>query len=199
MQELRIEAAGAAHPRTSTHSALQAFQYLHEDEKQLVQLRPQGFSFNRLAPYTSFDDYLPEIERTWRSYVELAAPVLVRVIRLRYINRILLPLAASSIDLDEFLKIGPKLPYEGLVLYGFLTQQVAFEKATRHQVNLVLTTQQPVSEKLPVILDISVWSEELLNPRDWPKIGEVIGSLRTLKNRIFFNTLTTKCIKLLQS
>ncbi len=28
-------------------------QFLTEDEKQLIQFRPNGFSFNRLAPYGS--------------------------------------------------------------------------------------------------------------------------------------------------
>ena len=43
------------------------------------------------------DEYLPEIERTWRFFVELASPVQVRRIRLRYINRILLPLASGGV------------------------------------------------------------------------------------------------------
>ena len=48
--------------------AIQSLQFLHEDEKQLVQVMAQGFSFNRLAPYTSLDDYLPVIQRTWELF-----------------------------------------------------------------------------------------------------------------------------------
>ena len=72
----------------SVRRGIQALQFLHADEKQLVQVRAQGFSFNRLAPYTSLDDYLPEIERTWHLFVGLASPVQIRVVQLRYINRI---------------------------------------------------------------------------------------------------------------
>jgi uncharacterized protein (TIGR04255 family) len=180
--------------------AVQAFQFLHDDEKQLVQVRAQGFSFNRLAPYTSLDDYLPEIERTWGLYVKLISPVQIRVIRLRYINRILVPMAANSVDLDEFLKIGPRLPDENrLVLSGFLNQQAAVEKDTGHQLNLVLTAQPPVNEKLPIILDITAASPVAADPADWSNILRLIGSLRSLKNRVFANTLTTKCIELFQS
>jgi uncharacterized protein (TIGR04255 family) len=200
LQELQIEATEDTQPKISGRSAVQAFQCLHEDEKQLVQVRPQGFSFNRLAPYSSLDDYLSEIERTWRLYVDLVSPVQIRVIRLRYINRILMPLTAKGVDLDEFLKIGPRLPDEdSLALSGFLSQQAAVEKRTGHQVSLVLTAQPAVSEKLPVILDITVSSQSTPDPADWPKIMPVIRSLRTLKNRIFFNTLTEKCIQLFQS
>jgi uncharacterized protein (TIGR04255 family) len=198
LQELQVETTLDAQAKISGRSALQAFQYLHEDEKQLVQVRPQGFSFNRLAPYSNLDDYLSEIERTWRLYLNLVSPIQIRTIRLRYINRILVPLTANAVDLDEFFKIGPRLPDADLALSGFLSQQAAVEKSTGHQVNLVLTTQPLVSEKLPVILDVTVASQSTADPADWPKIMPVIGSLRILKNRVFFNTLTDKCIELFQ-
>ncbi len=200
LQEHEIETPQDAPPKMSSRLAVQAFQFLHDDDKQLVQVRAQGFSFNRLAPYSSLDDYLPEIERTWRLYVGLVSPVKIRIIRLRYINRILVPMTANTVDLDEFLKIGPRLPDEDrFVLSGFLNQHVAVEKDTGHQVNLVLTAQPPESEKLPVILDITVASMTAAEPADWASILPLIGSLRSLKNRIFLNTLTPKCIELFQS
>jgi hypothetical protein len=64
---------------------------------------------------------------------------------------------------------------------------------------LVLTAQPPVNEKLPVILDITVASAATAEPADWSNILRITGSLRTLKNRIFANTLTPKCIELFQS
>ena len=45
----------------SVRGALAAFQFLQTDEKQLVQVRALGFSFNRLAPYTGFDELLAEV------------------------------------------------------------------------------------------------------------------------------------------
>jgi uncharacterized protein (TIGR04255 family) len=199
LQEHRIETKVGEPPSSSSRLAVQALQFLHEDEKQLVQVRAQGFSFNRLAPYSSLDDYLPEIERTWHLYVDLVTPAKIRIVRLRYINRILLPLAANSVDLDEFLKIGPRVPDDRLRLSGFLNQQVAVEKDTGHQVNLVLTAQRPVHEKLPVILDITVASPSTAEPADWPNLLRLIGALRSLKNRVFLNTLTARCIELFQS
>jgi len=86
--EQRSEEMPAVH---SAQPALEALQYLRNDEKQLVQVRMQGYSFNRLAPYTSLDDYLPEIQRTWNLFVRLAMPIRIRAVRLRYINCILLP------------------------------------------------------------------------------------------------------------
>src|SRR5262245_27716145 len=200
INEYRIDAKASAPLSTSSRPAIQAFQFLHDDERQLVQVRAQGFSFNRLAPYSSLDDYLPEIERTWSLYAGLVSPVQIRVIRLRYINRILLPITASTVDLDEFLKIGPRLPDEDrLKLTGFLIQQAAIEKGTEHQVNLVLTGEAPANEKLPIILDITVASPAIAEPDDWSRMRLSIDSLRSLKNRVFLNMLTGKCIELFQS
>lgn len=200
--EHKVEMVADAGPNTSTNQAVQAFQFLDEDERQLVQVRANGFSFNRLAPYTGLDDYLPEIERTWRAYVDLVSPIQIRVIRLRYINRILVPITVNAVNLDEFLKIGPRLPdEERLMLVAFLSQQVAIEKDTGHQVNLVLTAQAPEDGKLPVILDITVANAAISEPSDcdWSRILPVVGLLRSLKNRIFLNTLTPKCIELFHS
>jgi len=200
IHEYDIEAHADAPLNASSRRVIQALQFLHNDDRQLVQVRTPGFSFNRLAPYSSLDDYLPEIERTWRIYVDLTSPVQIRAIRLRYINRILLPMTANTIDLDEFLKIGPRLPDgDNLKLTGFLIQQAAIEDDTKHNINLVLTDQAPTNEKLPVILDITVTSPAIIESADWPIMRRTIESLRSLKNRVFLNMLTSKCIELFQS
>src|ERR1035441_4286774 len=83
MQEHKIETKPDEPPKMSVRHAMQSLQFLQEDEKEIVQVRAQGFSFNRLAPYTSLDDYLPEIERTWRLFISIAAPVQIRTVRLQ--------------------------------------------------------------------------------------------------------------------
>lgn len=79
----------------SARQALQAFRFMHDDGTQLVQARTTGYSFNRLAPYSSLDHYLPEIRRTWELYRAVAKPIQIRAVQLRYINRILLPMLAT--------------------------------------------------------------------------------------------------------
>ena len=125
--------------------ALQALQFLKEDEKQLVQLRRNGFSFNRLAPYDSLDAYLPEIERTWNAYRELAGPTSVRRISLRYINRLLFPVDGGSLRLSDHLRQAPQLP-EGtkLAFTGFLHKHQAVEEGTGNKVAIVIASQPVV-------------------------------------------------------
>jgi len=197
--EHQIKRQGTAPPEMSVRHAVQALRFFHDDEKQLVQVRLQGFSFNRLAPYSSLDDYSPEIERTWRLFVQLAGPVQVRLIRLRYINRILLPATAGRVDLDHYLRLGPKLPDEdNLTLAGFLHQHTAVEVGTRNQVNIVLTAQPVENEKLPIILDIETFEPLHVEPNDWSSIRAKIQSLRNLKNMVFKKSLTRRCLKLFQ-
>jgi len=199
MQAVQFEAAADRAPNVTTKQGIQALQFLQEDEKQLVQVRPQGFSFNRLAPYSSLDDYVPEMERTWRLFLGLAAPLQVRVVRLRYINRFLIPLTSGRVDLDEYLTLGPRLPDENrLTLVGFVNQHSAAEAGTGNQVNIILTAQPPDHDKLPVILDIEAFRLGNGEPGDWTAIHSKIQSLRQLKNTVFKNSLTDQCLHLFQ-
>lgn len=200
MQEANIEALSDAPPRLSVRQGLQGFQFFQQDERQLVQVRAQGFSFNRLAPYTSLDDYLPEIERTWGLFVELASPLQVRLIRLRYINRMLLPTTEDRIELSEYLQIAPRHPEEGrLKYYGFVNQHAAVEADTGNRVNIILANQPAEEGRLPVVLDIEVTSAGPVEPPEWSSILPKIQALRSLKNRVFRSTLTDRCLKLFQA
>ncbi|MGH8551205.1 MAG: TIGR04255 family protein [Methylococcales bacterium] len=197
VQEHQIGLKPNEHPSVSIRHTVQSFQFLQSNEKQLVQVRTQGFSFNRLAPYTNLDDYLPEIERTWQIYVELANPVQIRLVRLRYINRIELPMSTGLVQLDDYFKVTPHLPEEErLSLVGFFNQHAAVENETGNLVNIVLTAQPLSEQKLPIIFDTTVASSMGGETNDWLLIREKILELRNLKNRIFRNTLTDKCLKL---
>jgi uncharacterized protein (TIGR04255 family) len=197
MQEIEVQRKPGAAPQTTAREALQALQFLRDDEKQLVQIRPQGFSFNRLAPYSSFDEYLPEIERTWQVFVSVVAPVQIRLIRLRYINRFLLPMRNTKLDLSEYLTLPPRWPdEEQLLLTGFFDRRSLRREATGELANVLMTFQQDDGEKLPVILDIETIREGAFECANWQEIHNRIASLRVLKNSIFSQTLTKKCLKL---
>jgi len=198
-QEHRIEHKSDTPPEVLSRQGLQALQFLTDDEKQLVQIRNRGYSFNRLAPYASLDDYLPEIERTWNIFVNLVHPVQIRLIRLRYINRIFLPLEDGLLDLDDYFDVAPHLPdEESLQFVGFLNQHAAVEKKTGNHVNIVLATQTPEANNLPVLFDNTVLAQMAAEPNDWALISDTIASLRELKNRIFREALTQKCLDLFQ-
>jgi len=193
--ELRKEARKPV--EHSIREQIGALQFRTEDEKQLVQIRPEGYSFNRLAPYGSLDDYLPEIERTWTIFRELTEPVQIRRVGLRFINRILLPMVEGRVKLNEYLRISrPLLDEDTLEFAGFVNQHSANETSTGNRVNMTLVAQPPEGDRLPVIFDINAFNLEPRAPDDWEGIRETISSLRRLKNRVFKRTLTKQCLNL---
>jgi uncharacterized protein (TIGR04255 family) len=195
-REIEVQAKSGA-PAATTRDGLQALQFLHEDEKQIVQIRPQGYSFNRLAPYSNFDAYLPEIKRTWQVFVDVAAPVQVRLVRLRYINRFLLPMRNNKVELEEYLTLPPRWPdEEDFVLTGFLDRRSLRHEGTGELANVLMTFQPDDGTNLPLILDIEALREGTIECENWQEICARIASLRTLKNGIFSQTLTRKCLKL---
>ena len=122
----------------------------------------------------------------------------IRAVRLRYINRIFLPLLKGKVDLDQYLRMNLSPPDDKLMMTGFLNQYAAVDKDTGHEVNVVVTSQPPEKDHLPIIFDNCVASAAKVQPHDWTWILAEIQSLRDLKNRVFKNTLTEKCLNLFQ-
>jgi len=132
-------------------------------------------------------------------FLQLAAPLQVRLIRLRYINRLLLPTVNGSLVLDDYLKLGPRLPdAANLTLSGFFNQHSAIEDTTGNAVNITTATQPREDDKLPVILDLDAYFTGSMEPTDWTSIAERVQSLRYLKNLVFRNSLTDQCLNLFQ-
>lgn len=188
---------GAEKMKLSIHQGLQAIQFRNSDGKQLVQFRPTGYSFNRLAPYEGLDCYLQQIEKTWEVYTNIVKPICIRKIGLRTINRILLPMPEGNLKLDDYLTTSPRLPpCQKLQFTGFFNQQTAVDQLTKHNINITMAAQPPEDEKLPLILDIDAFSLNGNQSLQWREISEVISTLRELKDNVFKSLLTQKCLDL---
>lgn len=197
IQHAGMEMEPDADPKFFASQGLYAFQFISNDEKEVVQIRVGGFSYNRMAPYTSFDDYLPEISRCWDEFCGLAGPVQIRKISLRYINRILIPLDGSEVNLPDYLKVSPNLPDgAGLQFSGFFHQHQASDPATSTRANIILASEPKEGSFLPVLLDIEVFTTDRLSPAPLASWETQIQSLRKLKNQIFEQSLTKKCLSL---
>lgn len=197
LQDHRVETTPTNEVKYSVTNQINGFQFIKNDGRQIVQFRTQGFSFNRLEPYTDLDSYLPQIKKQWLNYLRIAEPIKITAIRLRYINRILLPLVKGEVDLDEYIINGPRLAdTERLSLVGFLDQYTAVDKKTGHQMSSVLTLQPIADQTLPLIFDNGVVSSKSVSIENWIEIRSIILELRELKNHIFERTVTPKCLNL---
>lgn len=193
--EFLVERREGEDPVLSTSRSLLAVQFRASDGTQLVQVRTNGFSFNRLAPYVGFDEHLVDAMRGWDVFRGLVAPTAVSRLSLRYINRLLLPMAAgTSLDLDAYLTIAPRVPDETRFQIGpFLVQAELGEPGSDCASRFVLASQPVEDGQYPVVLDITAQIGVALSPTDVAGITQGLLHLRSLKNRIFHQSLTDTC------
>lgn len=191
-------AVNAGKPTTlPSRQIVRGYQSISRDKKQLVQARFDGFSFHRLRPYTTLDDYLPEIKRCWEIYVQFAQVVIVKKIALRFINRIELPLTNGGVNIETYLRNGPtlsKAPGSQMRLTGFMHQHQVIDLASKNEATIILAARPPEATVLPIVLDIDVLRAVRLAPSEWNSFLPVMDSLRSLKNVIFRDTLTSECL-----
>ncbi len=87
--EARVEFAKEKEPDIERSPAkFQGYIFKSSKEKKLIQAKINGFTFNKLKPYESWDKFFCDGRKYWELYKEIAKPLRVMRIALRYINRI---------------------------------------------------------------------------------------------------------------
>ena len=104
-------------PSVNTSSEPMGFSYRSESEKDIFQVRKDGFSHNRLSPYKEWQSFSAEARRLWLVYKAAAEPTTIELIGLNYINEIYIPFGASFEDyLRTYVEVPIELPQ---TLMGF--------------------------------------------------------------------------------
>ena len=178
-------------PAVEEHG-LQGFFFKSEDERVIAQFRTDGFTLNRLKPYTSWDDFFSRAKELWNSYIATAHPEAVTRVALRYINHI--PLPSDGGHLANYMRVPPQIPEE-------LPQDLGafFWRITIHNVEESLSAHITQSlefsnEVFTLLIDIDAFRNVDWTPND-PRVYEALNSLRGFKNRIFFGLLTDEAIR----
>ena len=159
VQEHRLKQAsfglirGEAQPPVLKDLGIQGYFFKTSDEKTIAQFRIDGFTFNRLRPYTSWEEIFPQAMELWRLYANLCKPEVIMRLAVRYINQITMK---GGTDLETYLRTAPIIPKE-LPQYvrGFLTRITIYDPDKNIAANVIqaLQDRKPGSE-LAVILDI---------------------------------------------
>jgi len=167
----------------------QGYFFKSEDEKNIAQFRLDGFTYNRLHPYTNWENVLGEAKSLWGVYCSIASLEKVKRVAVRYINKLDIELPIS--DFSEYLVAPPNVA-------SSLPQAISqfLMRMTIHDgdkiVNLIQTMgPSDNTSNIQIILDIDAFkiSEPGLNVRNiWSDFEE----LHTLKNRMFFESITEK-------
>ena len=161
------------------------------EEKKIIQIRINGFTFNKLKPYESWEKFFSEGREFWERYVEFVKPSRVKRIALRYINRIEIPLPIN--DFEEYIltnpRIAPKLP-QALSQY-FMRLEIPHPDLNSLAIITQTLGKQVKQNSFPLIFDIDVIIESEYNIGDI-KMWADFEKLREFKNKIFIDSMTEK-------
>jgi uncharacterized protein (TIGR04255 family) len=185
---------GASPQAITQDQGVRGYRFHSADGKEVVRCSKDGFTFHRLKPYTEWEDVYPKAVAAWNVFCHAFPQIQIHKVSLRYINQIVVPLTNGKEDLDTYFLVnfpGPK-DWE-LPRTGFMGQSVFSDPDTGFQANWIMAHQpNPNPDRLHVILDIDVFAigpnaTETPPPNLWEK-------MRDLKNKLFFSSLTEKCI-----
>lgn len=193
--EARFEFAGGQPKETRTRDlGFQGIWLKTEDQRTVAQFRVDGFTFNRLKPYTRWEQILPEALRLWSVYVELANPQSVTRVALRYINHMNLP--SPGAELDDYIVTSPKLPPSvPQILSAFATRVVLEHPERRMTANVMQVLEVGVETPAPSLLfDIDVYRTGDFQVTA-TAMEEILSDLRVYKNEIFFRSLTERFVE----
>lgn len=173
---------------------LRGYVFRSADRLTVAQFRRDGFTFNRLRPYTSWDELRPEALRLWELYCDTADPPPCTRLGLRYINQIEIPIPGA--DLNEYFVLLPGFPGDTPApMTEFLTRIVLDDPALNAGAAVVMASQVGPNEHLAIIiLDIDAYRESTGGiPHD--HVSRTLSDLRIFKNRIFFGSVTETTLR----
>lgn len=174
------------------------FLFRSADGKRIFQATLQGFTFNLLAPYTSWEEFSSDARYLWGIYKDICKPASVTRVAVRYINQINIPVK-GQIELREYLKIVPEvtpdLPQKNLSSF-FMQLQIPQEDLNCMLVINETLTLPPSPEFISIILDIDLFRQQFWKSDD-EDIWSFLTQLRDRKNLIFRKSITEKTEELI--
>ncbi len=176
---------------------IQGISFKSEDLLSIAQFRLDGFTFNRLRPYTSWEEILPQSLDLWQLYAEVAPPLEILRIAVRYINRMRLPL--DFVRFEDFIETMPRVPATiPPSLSAFVSSVVTSDQ--KHRVSATISqTVDPLvrGKQAEYVLDIDAYSTAPQTGQI-ESIKETLERLRAYKNEIFFGSITERLAEMFE-
>ena len=158
----------------------------------------QGFTFNRLAPYNSWEEFSNDARNLWEIYKDICKPAFVTRAAVRYINRIDIPVQ-GPIKLQDYLKTAPDiasgLPQKNLSSF-FMQLQIPQEDLNCMLVINETLALPPSPGFISVIFDIDLFRQQAWQSDD-EDIWDFLTQLRERKNQVFRESITEKTEELI--
>lgn len=169
------------------------FLFRSVDGLRVFQATLSGFTFSRLAPYESWEEFSTNAKYLWELYEKLYKPAYVTRAAIRYINQINIP-NQGIVNLQDYLKAVPEIPnsFSQKTLQSFFMQlQIPQEDLNCMLVLNETLAPQTTPEIFPLILDFDLFRQQNWQSDD-EDIWKFLEKLRHRKNEIFEASITEK-------
>ena len=192
-EQFRVTGAvqfGDAAPSTPTmNRTLVGFQRNHVSNDRLFRAQLDGWSFNKLAPYKSWEEFKEEGCEIWRWYRGIVGPENISRVGLRYVNRLDLPLPFD--DFEKYIRtvpnVAPDLP-QGLSSFFMQLQIPHRDIAALLVLNMAMVP--PARENVvSIVLDLDIFRVDSV-PQNEDELWLYFEQLRIAKNKAFEACLT---------
>lgn len=163
------------------------------DGRYVVQFKRDGLVFSRTQNYDHWEPFLAAAKEAWQVYFDIAAPVEVQRLGVRFINQI--P-AATAENLAGFLREPPTCP-SNLPLKEFVYQSTFDVPGHPFGIRVIKVMQPPmpdVQQSSGLFLDIDVFAAKAI-PNEPRALDDALGQMRWLKNKVFFTLLTEAAVQ----
>jgi uncharacterized protein (TIGR04255 family) len=170
------------------------FWFRSEDKSQTIQVTSEGFSFNQLAPYESWEELNGEVKSLWEIYKEVCKPLHVTRVASRNVYQINIPLGDQLIELKDYLSTVPELsPNLSQKAVKSFFMQVEIPQEDLDCTLLINEAIAPPinSEVVTVILDLNLFRQQVWDS-DNEDIWHFLAELRHRKNEIFEASITER-------
>jgi len=129
-------------------------QFVSDEKRRMIQVAKDLLVVNQLSPYPHFEEWEPEVLRALDIYRQLAGPLTVQRIGLRYINRVTIPQA--QIKMEDYFTVFPNLPRGLGGIHGsFLVRVEVPQGDSGHTVLITFgTVPQPRPDAQTFTLDL---------------------------------------------
>jgi len=192
---MNVASHGAPQPQRVVNLPV-GYWYSSADRTKVLQVRNNGLAYSQMKPYTDWATFSSEGRRYWDLYAEYALPGKIQRAGLRYVNQFSVP---TSVDrLGEYLRVQPYIPAEISPTISGFTMQVRYPLANIEGMcncSVAIPIVPPNSASVQIIIDIDVFVEDHTGTKlsdPW----RVIETLHHEKNRLFFESVTPKCLEL---
>lgn len=190
--EVKLSADGEQQARTAGFSG---YRFVSEDEKRLVHFQFEGFAFNLVGNYDTWESMISEALKLWGIYQDVANPVSIVRIGTRFINRLS---QAEETPPNEILVNPPTVSGVPESLYKGSQERVLIEQPNGVRATFVQTVNYS-GGPYNVIIDTDSYytlegEKELDLPCSSDELLAFLDPLRESKNNLFFNSVTEKAL-----